>query len=250
MTRIRSYHRPSSLGDALALLTRPDIATAPIAGGTVLNGLPETMPEEVVDLQALGLDEITRDGAMLRLGATARLQDVVDHEWTPPVLRDLAKGEAPNTLRNAATVGGTVAAADPESRFLAGLLAFGATATIVSTDGEQTVAVADVLGDGRVLAGSLIVAVSIDVDVTAAASAGTARTPADTPIVLVAGCARGGVITLAATGVAETPKVIDLSDVDALDPPGDFRGTAAYRRHLAGTLGARVVADLQEGGAV
>jgi CO/xanthine dehydrogenase FAD-binding subunit len=249
MTRIRSYHRPSSLGDALALLTRPDVATAPIAGGTVLNGLPESMPEEVVDLQALGLDEITRNGATLRFGATARLQDVVDHEWTPPVLRDLARGEAPNTLRNAATVGGTVGAADPESRFLAGLLAFGATATIASSEGEQDVAVANVLADRSVLVGSIIVAVSIDVDVTAAASAGTARTPADTPIVLVAGCDRGGAITLAATGVAKTPVRIDLNALDALDPPGDFRGSPEYRRHLAGTLGARVVASMQEGGA-
>lgn len=248
MTRIRSYHRPSSLGDALALLNRPDVSTAPIGGGTVLNGLPDAIPNEVVDLQALGLEEISRDGAVLRFGATANLQDVVDHEWTPPVLRDLARGEAPNTLRNAATVGGTVAAADPESRFLAGLLAFGATTTIASNDGERDVAVADVLADRSILAGSIIVAVSVAVDVTAAASAGTARTPADTPIVLVAGCVRNGEVTLAATGVGGTPTIIDLDSLDALDPPDDFRGSPAYRRHLAGTLGARVVAAMQEGG--
>ena len=38
----------------------------------------------------------------------ARLQDVVDHEWTPPALRDLARRSAPSTIRNAATVGGAV----------------------------------------------------------------------------------------------------------------------------------------------
>jgi CO/xanthine dehydrogenase FAD-binding subunit len=51
---------------------------------------------------------------------------------------------------------------------------------------------------------------------------------------------------LAATGVASTPVIIDLDHLDELDPPGDFRGSPAYRRHVAGTLGARVVAELAE----
>lgn len=124
MTRIRSYRRPASLDDALALMARPGIATAPLGRGTALNAAPDGASEEVVDLQALGLEAMTRDGPTLTYGAMARLQDVVDHEWTPPVLRDLAHREAPSTLRNAATVGGTVAAADWESGFLAGLLAY------------------------------------------------------------------------------------------------------------------------------
>ncbi len=249
MTRIRSYHRPSSLGDALALLNRPDVATAPLGGGTVVNGLPDHTPEEVVDLQALGLDSIGRDGATLTFGAMARLQDVVDHEWTPPALRDLAHGEAPNTLRNAATVGGTIAAADWESRFLAGLLAYGATVTVASAAGEAQHPLTGLLADRSVLTGSIITAVAIDVGGTGA-SAGTARTPADTPIVLVAGRrAEDGTTTLAATGVAATPAIIDLDHLDDLDPPEDFRGSPSYRRHLAGVLGARVVGALTEGGA-
>ncbi len=245
MTRIRRYHRPETVAAALDLLARPDVTTAPLAGGTVLNGRPESTPDEVVDLQALGLESITRDGSTLSFGATALLQDVVDHEWTPPVLRDLAHGEAPIAFRNAATVGGTVAAADPESRFLAGLVAYGAVATLATTNGEEQMPIGDLLQNRTALAGNIITAVEIDVTGSGAA-AGTARTPADTPIVLVAGRRdEAGEISLAATGVAATPITIDLDHVSDLDPPGDFRGTPEYRRHLVTVLGARVMADLE-----
>ena len=245
MTRISGYHRPSNLAEALTLLQRDDVVSAPLGGGTVLNGVPDSMPDEVVDLQDLGLNSISRDGAVLRVGATARLQDIVDHEWTPPALRDLAHGEAPNTFRNAATVGGTVAAADPESRLLAGLLAYNATAILAGPAGEEETSVAELLADRQRLNGKLIVAVAIDVG-GSGASAGTGRTPADTPIVLVAGRRReDGKVTLAATGVAETPINITIEGIASLEPPGDFRGTPDYRRHLAGVLGARVVAQLE-----
>jgi len=227
------------------LLQRTDVVTAPLGGGTVLNGVPDSMPDEVVDLQELGLDTISRDGATLRYGATARLQDVVDHEWTPPALRDLAHGEAPNTFRNAATVGGTVAAADPESRFLAGLLAYDAAATLVGPSGEERIPVAELLDDRQRLDGKVIVAVAIDVR-GSGASAGTGRTPADTPIVLVAGRRHdNGNVTLAATGVAVIPINITIESIGSLDPPSDFRGSSNYRRHLAGVLAARVVAQLE-----
>ena len=248
MTRIRSYHRPSSIEDALALLARPDVTTWPLGGGTVVNGLPETTPDEVVDLQDLGLTGIGRDGATLTFGAMTRLQDVVDHEWTPPALRELAHGQAPNTIRNVATVGGTVAAGDWQNGFLAGLVAYGANVRLATPAGSQGLPIAELLADRSRLSGAIITGVSIDLDGTGA-SAGTARTPADTPIVLVAGHrASDGVMTLAATGVAATPVVVDLDRIDDLDPRADFRGSVEYRRHLTGVLGARVVAKLQEGG--
>ncbi|MEE8332010.1 MAG: FAD binding domain-containing protein [Acidimicrobiia bacterium] len=247
MMRIRVYHRPSTLEETLALLARPDVNTMPLGGGTALNGLALEVPEEVVDLQALHLNQITRDGPLLRFGATARLQDVVDHEWTPPLLRDLAHAEAPNTLRNAATLGGTVATADPESGLLAGLLAHEAAVSIAHVGRTEEVALSDLLADRNRLAGGLITSVQIMLG-GAGAWERTARTPADTPIVLVAGHrTEEGDVRLAATGVAPAPMVIDVGDIDELDPPSDFRGSSEYRSHLAAVLAARVVTRLTDG---
>ena len=235
MASIRAYHRPTTLDEALALLARNDVESAPLAGGTVLNGLPTQVPEEVVDLQALGLSDISRDGAVLEVGSMTTLRDFVDHEWTPPLLRDLALREAPNTIRNAATIGGTVATADPESGLLSGLLAHAATLRIASATGTEDVVLTDFLGGGHPLGGK-------------GAFEATARTPADIPIVLAVGHRSDkGVLRMAAAGVAAHPVVIDLDRITDLDPPDDFRGSADYRRHLVSVLAARVVGRLPEG---
>jgi len=243
MTTIRAYHRPTSLEAALDLLSRP--GAMPLGGGTVINGLPEQMPAEVVDLQDLGLEQIARTGASLAVGATATLQDIVDSDDVPPLLRDLAYREAPNTLRNAATLGGTVAAADPESELLAGLLASNAIVAIAGPNGAIELPLAELLDDDAPLEHSIITGVLLKLG-SSGASARAGRTPVDTPIVMVAGVAADGTTRLAATGVGIVPKLIDLTDIEALTPPGDFRGSPDYRRHLAATLGARVLARLGE----
>ena len=248
MASIRAYHRPTTLDEALALLARSDVVSAPLAGGTVLNGLPTEVPEEVVDLQALGLSDISRDGAVLEVGSATTLRDFVDHEWTPPLLRDLALREAPNTIRNAATIGGTVAAADPESGLLCGLLAHAATLRIARVSGADDVALAEFLDGDRPLDGGLITLVRIPIGGEGAFEA-TARTPADIPIVLTVGHRSDeGVLRLAAAGVASHPVLIDSDRIADLDPPDDFRGSADYRRHLVTVLAARVVGRLPEGG--
>ena len=244
MPTIRAYHRPGTLDEALALVSRADVDATLLAGGTVVNGLPDKHPIDVVDLQALGLDGMTVAGGRLDIGAMVRLQDLATHDLVPGLLRDLAHREAPNTIRNAATIGGTVAGGDWESELLAGLLAFEAEVSVVHGIGSETIALAELLADRDRLGLGIITTVSIAVGGEAAA-ARTGRTPADRPIVAVVGRrSEDGLLRLAATGVAATPVLID--EVEELDPPADFRGSADYRRHLAATLRGRVAARLGE----
>ena len=73
------------------------------------------------------------------------------------------------------------------------------------------------------------------------------RPPASGPTVM-AGARRtdGGSLTLALTGIAPFPVLVDVGELTAFDPPGDFRGTTEYRRHLAETLAARVITAVGE----
>ncbi len=246
MATIRAYHRPQSLDEALALMAHSDVDATILAGGTVINGLPEEQPIDVIDLQALGLDAIQADGDRLEFGSMARLSDLEASELAPALLRDLARREAPNTLRNAATVGGTVAAADPESELLAGLLAFGATVAVVQSIGSESIPLSELLAEPSRLGLGIITSVTVEVGGDATAER-TGRTPADRPIVMaVARRNEAGSVRLAMTGVDSTPVLVETEALDRLEPPADFRGSTAYRRELAGVLARRVMTRLGE----
>lgn len=243
MHLISNYHRPTQLDEALALLDRADVATAVIAGGTVLAAAELSTATEVVDIQSVVGSDIARQGDRVVFAAMARLQDVIDHEATPPLLTELARREGPNTLRNAATIGGTVAEANPESELLAGLLVHDAVVTVAQTGGATDHHLADLLGSGTGLEGGIITAVSAEIG-GETTSARTGRTPADTSIVAAVGRIVPDGIKVALTGVAPTPLLVDPDNLEVLDPSGDFRGDAEYRKDLARTLTKRVVTQL------
>jgi len=242
---IRTYTRPTTLEEALDLLADSDAGV--LAGGTDLNGDAVGAPSVAVDLQDLGLDTITSEGTSLRIGSTATIQALVDADSAPPLLRDLAMREAPNTIRNAATIGGTVGTSDPESELLSGLLLFDAVVTLASADGTTNVAIDDLLDDPELLAESIITHITVSTDGTGAVER-TGRTPKDRPIVMIVGrMTADGSVRLVATGVAANPTRIDADTLDELDPPGDFRGSPEYRAHLAEVLTKRVVEQLRGG---
>lgn len=236
MQTITSYHRPTSLGAALDLLAPNSVI---VAGGTHPIAIAAA-ESAVIDLQDAGLHDITTDPDRVTYGAMTRVQEIVDHPATPPLLRDLAKREGPNTLRNAATVGGTVAIADPASELLAGLLVYDAMVSVATRDGVTTSPLQDVLATRGA---GIITAVTVATSGTTAV-ARTGRTPADTSIVAAVGRATAAGTRLALTGVAATPVLVAPDEVTALNPPGDFRGSPEYRQALATTLTRRVLAEL------
>lgn len=238
MPRLVAYHRPSTPTEAVSLLAGEGRCV--VAGGTTIRHRVGDDPIELVDLQDLGMGTIEVDGDRWSLGAMVRLDQLVDEAGLPELLRWAARAELPSTLRSLATVGGTIGAADPDSVLLAALLAHDA---VVHFAGDTRRPLAEVLGSG-VGAAELIVAVELDGS-GPGARAVTGRTPADTPIVAALGRrSADGTLRLALTGVAATAVLVDDDRLDGLDPPDDFRGSSAYRRHLAAVLSARVQEQL------
>ncbi len=232
---ITEYYRPESLAEAIDLNARTDSVV--IGGGTVVNAQP-TDVAAVIDLQALGLSGIERDGDHLRIGATTTLKAISDGPAVPTTLRDLARRELPSGLRERATLGGTIAAGDAESELLTALLAFGAILEIVDRDGTRSVDIPSFFAAPT----GIIVAVDIPGTGTAATER-TGRTPMDRPIVCaVSHRAPDGTVRLALGGVSDTPVTVDPAGIDDLEPPGDFRGSSAFRKHLAKVLAKRVIA--------
>ncbi len=234
----KTYYRPKTVSDAVALAAQEGAVL--IAGGT--QSVPElrNSAETIVDLQAVGLDQIQVDGDTIAIGAMTRLQTIADHAEMPALIRQMAHREAPNTLRNMATIGGTIAVADPESELYAALLVHEAVVTTQTASNTSRYP----LPEGQPLAaGTLITSVAIQADGETAADR-VARTPADKPIVAVIGRKTDSNILLAACGVADRPILFD--DSTRLEPAGDFRGSAEYRRQMLTILSARVMSVLDK----
>lgn len=132
-----TYHRPSSVADAVALLAR-SADSRPLAGGMSL--IPTlrfrlAQASDLIDLN--GIDSLAgierRDGA-LRIGAMARHAAVAASPVVAeviPALAALAESIGDVQVRNRGTIGGSICFADPAADYPAGLLGLGAT---VNTD--------------------------------------------------------------------------------------------------------------------
>ncbi len=115
LLNLLEYHWAEHIDDALMLLSRPDVKTVPLAGGTYLLGQKDDSIQAVVDLRDLELAYISEDARGIHIGAMTTLQSMVDS----PVLKDLAAGllsraalasSFSRLIRNCATLGGTLAA--------------------------------------------------------------------------------------------------------------------------------------------
>src|SRR5437667_7917713 len=143
MLKIRAYHSPTTLDEAVTLLAE-DGRTV-IAGGTDLLVNPRYMVgvREVVDIRKLGLDYIREENGWLHIGAGATMRTVARHPKIQALANGiLARGAAvcgsPN-IRNMATMVGNVASALPSADTPPSLLALDAQTVLVGMQGERIV---------------------------------------------------------------------------------------------------------------
>ena len=246
---ITEYHRPKSLDEALTLLAQTN--TVPLGGGTLLShpstslrAGPSTDSVEVVDLQALGLNSIKKNGNNLEIGATVTLQQLMENENCPDALKQAIKLEAPLNIRNTATVAGTIVASDGRSTFATALLALDAKLTIVNPKSEIVN-----LGDFLPLRPrGLITSITIPLNIKFAFEF-VSRTPADKPIVCAALAQwNSGRTRLALGGYGKSPLLaMDGTEADGIETAArnayheakDDWASAEYRQDVAATLAKR-----------
>jgi CO/xanthine dehydrogenase FAD-binding subunit len=259
--RPSTYYRPKSIEEALQLLSQPD--TVILGGGTKLLA-DDVAATAVVDLQSLSLNQIRFDGDRLYLGAMVRLVDWAaflagNNTLQSPadLLQKAIHQSGPNTYRNAATAGGSVAARIPDSELLAVLLVL-ETELLLQLPEPAWVSLVDYLGAEERPIG-LITELRLPWQNGWGASERVARTPADYPIVsITAWQPEGQTPRLAATGIDERPirlleseahlaageshQAIEAAAVSS-QHPGDFRGSADYRAEMSAVLTRRVLGN-------
>jgi len=274
------YYRPETVAEALDLLASVEGAR-PLAGGHSLlpaMKLRVANPAAIVDLTRIeGLDQISRDGDSITIGALTKHAAVAASEVVQTdcaILSDAAAHIGDPQVRNRGTIGGSVAHADPAADYPTVLTALGATITVTGKAGERTIAADDFFVDLFTAAheeGELVT--SVEVPVLTAGRGGAYlkhRHPASSYAVVgvaavvtvddgqctAARIAVGGITgkperaqAAEAALVGEAPSEENIAQAasqvpDALaNPLGDIYASGEFRVHLAEVLTKRALAD-------
>ena len=262
MAILAEHHTPKSFAQALDLLAERTSRRVPLAGGTHLIGALETRQRQdvdgVVNLVGLDLAFFLLEESVLRIGAMTTITDLIEHpacaDLAGSILPRTARFEGPLNLRNAATVGGLVALAEPDSELYAALLALNASVVAVDRQGFETRWQLDASPFSQpqsTLAPMLITEIQLPLSQAAGGHARIARTPMDRCIVAAVAIAladsqssptkpstggeSGRTLRTALCGVGPHPQLAGA----ALDPHGDFKGSASYRRAMAEVVSRR-----------
>jgi carbon-monoxide dehydrogenase medium subunit len=140
---------PQTLRDAIGLLDPDDASVRPIAGGTALMLMMKAgvfRPLRLVSLRAIknlsaieaAADGALTIGAMTPLAVVERSEAVLAHA---PVITQTLRTLSNRRVRNVATVGGSLAHADPHMDLPPVLIALDAHVVVAGRAGERTVAV-------------------------------------------------------------------------------------------------------------
>lgn len=256
------YHEPATLAEAAATLRAARDGVFIAGGMSLIPALKQrrVRPSDLIDLRLVeGLSGIRREADALVIGAMTKHADVASSEIVRNSIPDLARlvGEmADPSVRNRATLGGSIAHGDPAADYPPALVALGA-AIITS---ERTVAASDFFAGAFTTAlrkGEIIKAVSFPIPDNAA-YVKFANTASRYAIVGVFVAKRASAVRVAVTGaracvfrISEMEGALQQSfSPDAiktitLDPRGliaDIHGSPEYRAHLIGVMARRAVA--------
>jgi aerobic carbon-monoxide dehydrogenase medium subunit len=144
------YHQPRTLAQALALLAEHGADAKLIAGGQSLGPMMNmrlVQPAEIVDLNALeGLDTIREAGDAVEIGALVRHHALATSALVRsrcPLLADAAQTIGHYAIRSRGTLGGSLAHADPAAQLPLVAATLGAEITVVGRRGERRLAAAE-----------------------------------------------------------------------------------------------------------
>ncbi len=146
------YHAPSTVAEALGLLDKLGDDAKLLSGSQSLVPLMKlrlAQPKHLIDLRKVpGLSGVTESGGAVQIGAMTTHYEVGSSPVIAkklPMMAEAASQIGDMQVRNLGTIGGSLAHADPSADWPAVLAALDASVRIVSSRGERTVRVEELI---------------------------------------------------------------------------------------------------------
>jgi carbon-monoxide dehydrogenase medium subunit len=272
------YERATSVDHAIGLLDRLGDTARLVAGGHSLLPMMKLRLanfEYLIDINDLHgeLGYVTVDADFIRIGALTRHRELYESDALSesfPIFRDAEAVIADPVVRNRGTLGGSLCQADPSEDLSAVCTTLNASCVIRGSDGERVVSMEDFhRGPYETAVGDAEMLVEVRFPLRAGGSSAYEKVErrAGDWAVVSAGAAvwmDGGVIVDARVGLAAVgPNTTGLPAIsaalrgrppsdelfaaagrlaaEACEPATDMRGSAEYKRHLAGELTRRTL---------
>ena len=144
---LEQYHRPQRLQEVAALLTQYEDEALIVSGGTFIHGLAArgliADVRHLIDINDLDLDYVNQNGEQLLIGATSLLRQLennpdIQQQSCLGAIRDALKYPPPQ-IKNAASIGGSVASACPFLDLPISLLALDADIVVFGSGGARDI---------------------------------------------------------------------------------------------------------------
>jgi len=279
------YEAPETISEALALLANAPRMPRILAGGTDLliqmrAGVED--PSLILDIKRIPETSMLKiERGRLTLGAAvcgSRLSEMPEFREHFPGLAEATALIGSEQIQGRASVGGNLCNGSPAADTVPSLIVLGASCVIVSPNRTREVPAAEfVTGPGRTVLrqGELLLSLRVPLPEPRTADAYLRLIPRTEMDIAVAGAAISltldaegrcssaraalGAVAPTAISVQEVAKALVGSTLDdaaleaaaaaasrACSPIDDKRGTVDYRRHVAGVLMKRAVANAGE----
>ena len=277
------YHRPSSVSEAVKLLSDLGDEARVLAGGHSLIPMMKlrmAIPEHIIDLQDIaGLRGITESGGSITIGAMTTQAEVIESAVLAkqcPILPEASAQIADPQVRNFGTVGGNVANGDPGNDLPALMQALDASYLIEGVGGSRAVSARSfyeaafftALKEDEILTAVRFKALEdghgFAYEKQKRKIGDYATAAAAVILTIKSGTCDSAAVSL--TNVGDTPifaeaagqalvgSTLDKKAVDAAvdaaaaltNPSADGRGPSDFRRHVAGVMLRRAIARAAE----
>lgn len=264
------FYQPTSLQEALDLKSRLGTDAYFLAGGTdlvVLRNRGRVKGEHWIDLSKVpGLDGLTEEGGVLRIGAGCKHAALEDTRFT--ALAEAAASVGGPQIRHRGTVGGNVGNASPAGDVSVALLAHDAHVELASLAGSRRMALSEFFlapGKTAIAPDEIITALYLNADQRSAwfklgkreataisvVCAAVAVTPEGKAHIALGSVAPRPTRVAAAEALIaergltpETAKAAGALVSSEIKPITDHRASADYRRDVAGKMVARLLTQL------